>query len=285
MKLSEARTLLPIYADGELDAPRAARLERALAQSIELRDELERWRSLDNAVSRAVSAVELPAGAARRLRAALHRRQRPQRTWIRRAIPLFAALSGAAAVVALYFAFTPNGSAAPLAIGAERFAKAFSMCGRMGHNTLVADRSLPADAKVALVAQRDYPLAIPDLHGEGYAFRGACECVGGPDLGAVHASYRSADARKQCLSVFSLDRRFAVIGATEARSGITIERTYEVASVDGISVVSWHEAGGNFVMASDLPRVELERLAGTFVVVRHDQVAATVAALALPLAP
>ena len=279
MKLSEARTLLPIYADGELDAPRAARLERALAQSVELRDELDRWRSLDNAVARAVTSAELPAGAARRLRATLQRHRRPERSWARRAFPLFAALSGAAAVVALYFSFNPRPSEAPLALGADRFAKAFSMCGRMGHNTLLADRLLPADAKVTLAAQRDYPLAIPDLHGEGYAFRGACECVGGPDLGAVHASYRSADARKQCLSVFSLDRRFAVIGATQARSGITIERNYNVASVDGVSIVSWHEAGGSFAMASDLPRVELERLAGTFVVVRHDQLAATLAAL------
>lgn len=274
MKLSDGRDLVPNYADGELSPDLRAGMERLIAASPELRGEVSRWRAFRRGVWAALRSERVPSGLADRVRSRLLVERRRARVF--RLVPAFAAV-GVAAALALAFIYRPKPSI-PGVLPATRFAAAHELCGKGAHNGLNITADF-AHARAELDRLRPYAVAVPDLSANGYFVHGACECIGHGELNVTQVGYGTHAERQEFLSLFSLDRRYMLDQSSAGASGGSVERAYEFASVDGVGVLKWFEAGGTFVIVGELPRPALERLAGDFAVTRVDRTASALASI------
>lgn len=265
MNLTDAKKLAPIYADGELAPTERRELERIMAVSPEIQADVSRWRELRQRVNDALRSEPVPAGLALRVESRLAaERLRVHRL---RALPIVSVL-GAAAAVGLAVFIWPS-PAASSSLSPERFAKAFEMCGKGGHNTLNISNDELA-ARRELDALRPYAVAVPDLRSDGYFVHGACECVGHGEFNVTQVGYATHESQPHYLSLFSLDKRYALEPAANPTQ-LHAARNYQFAQVGGVGVLEWTESGGTFVIAGEMPATQLTELAGSFVVSTVDE--------------
>ncbi len=303
MKFEEAHNLLPQYEAGELNPPQREALEAALANSPELRAELDAWRALRAATNRMLRTETLPAGLRARVVASLTPAAAPSprtlRLW-----PVLAPLSAAAAIaLAVWMGWpattdapdpTPIVQAPPATndqpaesnpqpqivsvahVSATPFATIYSHCAEKSRHRMNNVPTGSCKAAVDAIAQHANfggAALIPDFSASGFELDGVCTCcpfqVDG--LHVVHAYYRAADDR--VVSVFSLDKRVTLDAAQTMRGA---KRQYQVArveqagaAVDGVCVVAWQDESRveTFATCGRLPESELQQLAerATFV--------------------
>jgi anti-sigma factor RsiW len=263
MNRQQVRENLPLYADGELDPQGTAELERHLAESAELRDELERWRSLRGCAHRVVVAHPVPAELENTVRQALRRWQLTQR---RRPLRLFAGITAIAAAIVLVFLVWPPAATAPepKRLTAERFAEIYLHCAvERRHRQVEVDLQNVNAAQDTLAKLVTYPVLVPDLQDDGFELDGVCRCFREPGVAVVHAFYRRGAPQPAVLSFFSVDQKVHLENCTcEACAGPSGRpREYEFAACKGVMVCKWDETENSFALCSEMNREELRDLA------------------------
>lgn len=297
MNLADLRELLPLYADGELDAARRTQLESALANSPELRSELVLWQALRQSARRSLELTPVPGDLESMLREHLvsakpvFRMQRVVRVgallgmaaavwaallWLPRVLPLSGASRDARIDITTAERVSP-----------ELFADAFRHCGPTGHHTVGVTVSLPAcDVQAKLEETRAYSIAVPDLTAYGFRLQGICECMDPlrhPTLRVVHAHYRTGDEHPALLSLFSVSTHILL---ADCDSPAGARANLQATGCRDVSVVKWDDRHNSFVACSNLALPQLEQIVNTLDVARLE--AATplpVAAIAPLLVP
>lgn len=255
MTPSDARDLIPAYADGELDAARRTALEGDLAADPGLRAEVQRWQALRRCAQRGINAVSVPDGLAERIRARLRAeaggpRHRP------RAYRL--GLSGLAAAAVLVAGFTlwPRGAVAR-PVEARGFADIHRVCALLNHHDTLGVRGghaladfTPTGGGVAVAQLRTraaMTAAVPDLSGRGLQLVGACTCSPCPELRVVHAYFRSEQG--EMVSLFAADSPIALCAAGRVCPCCTHgDRRYRSSSEGEVSVVCATVNNTSFVL-------------------------------------
>jgi len=263
MNHQQAREILPIYADGELDPQRAAELEAQLAESAELRDELERWRLLRHCANRVVTAPVVPVELENTIRNRLHHAQRTKRFPV---LGLFGGITAIAAVVVVMFVLWRPGPTAAESklLAAERFAEIYRHCAvEVRHRQVEVDLQNVQAAHTTLANLVAHPVLVPDLGGSGFALDGVCRCFHAPGVEAVHVFYRRGGPEPAVVSFFSLDQKVHLRSPlSEASSGSrATRRAYEVAESEGVTVCKWDEPTNSFAVCSEMSRQQLRDLA------------------------
>ncbi len=263
MTTTGIRNKLADYVAGGLEPAERTAIAAALARDPALRAELERWHALRAAVQRVMTGTAVPVGLADRIRARLSG-ERGTGVLGRRGWVLRLSYSGlaAAAVVVLTFLAWPQSATATL-VEAASFAEVFRRCalGHCCHTLPIRPDGESALAEVRRCASFDCPL--PDLAvGGEYVLDGACQCPPDRRLKAVHVVYRSRFPGGRVVSVFAVDRPIALCarGKQCAHCPCVGPRRYREAADGDVTIVSWDEAGRTFVVAAQMPRVELTRL-------------------------
>ncbi len=274
MNRHDIRTLLPLYADGRLDAERASLIEAELAQSPELRGDLAELQALRRCVQRVMWSENVPSGLLPRVqqRLASHRAGRR-----RRVLRIAGTITALAAVIALFLLWrpaaaflpgvTPGASPAPalalVTVPAEEFARVFRTCAVGNHRTIgFAWGEAPCDVKAKLDRVRPFRVCLPDLIDSGYRLDGICDCLHAADTASmlcVHVYYRPTDGGEP-ISIFSLDRRIVLAGSTTDEHADR-RRSYQCAHAGDVNVLKWDERDSSYVVCSRLPADQLHELA------------------------
>lgn len=264
MTLNEARKLLPVYSDGELDAERSTALERFLSESPALRGELESWRSLRQALNRAISHEQASEALRRSITAAIAdtRSDRIHFRPLRWAGGLTAA---AAAVAVIFFLTQPRMvTAGPTEVAADRFLEIHRNCAIIHrHNGAGIDVSDLNKARTQLAGMSSVTVLIPDLQDQGFSLAGACRCFKCDDLKALHVFYRREQPAPAVVSIFSIDRKVQVKNCRCERCvcAAGICREYETVQDNDLIVYKWDEANSSYAICGGLPADELRHLA------------------------
>lgn len=282
MTPSEARDLIPAYADGELDAARRTALEGHLAADPGLRAEVQHWQALRRCAQRGISATTVPDGLAERVRARLRAKADVPR---RRPRVYRLGLSGLAAAAALVAGVTlwPRGAVAR-PVEARGFADIHRVCALLNHHDTLGVRGgqaqadfAPTDGGVAVARLRTRAAmtgAVPDLSRRGLQLVGACTCSPCPELRVVHAYFRSEQG--EIISVFAADGPIALCAAGRVCPCCTHgERRYRSSCEGEVSVVCATVNNSSFVLvgtgrgarglmdlAEGLPLVALPQVGG-----------------------
>lgn len=268
MSRDNLHELLPLYADGELDAARSASVEAELERSPELRAELERWKRLRACCHRVVCCGGAPAGMEQRIRGELAGRTRT----IRIARYLFATACAAAVLIAaMLWNRTPDASPLPRVeaslVSADVLASIHDRCARQRpHRELPLASRCPIAAtelcKTKLLAdcKTACRLSLPVLRDAGYELDGICTCPHRKDLNVVHAFYRSGESGR-VVSVFWIDRPIDVKDCCPGSGACDTGRSYGFARIRDINVLKWDEPEVCFAVASDLDNLALQDLA------------------------
>ncbi|RMF73389.1 MAG: hypothetical protein D6744_15695 [Planctomycetota bacterium] len=268
MDAKQIRELLPTYADGELDAERARHVEAALADSDELRAELERWRALRRCANRAIAGEPVPIDLIRRVRSAI--RRRPSRTY--RIAASFVAVAAALALVVVYWprpdvsstGAASGGSAVVAArpVSADRFVEIHDRCAITHKHdalTLAGKHARDADEKVTQAV--GFPVRVPDLRSAGFVLAGGCTCFRVRDTRAAHLFYRAKSDPEQMLSYFVVDHPLTLENCTHCRSRCGT-RHYEQVSVGDEVVLHWSERSHSFAIVGEMDVDRLDAIAG-----------------------
>ena len=263
MTLEQARTMLPLYADGELDSADAVELEGVLADSPDLRAELERWRDLRQCLKRAVTSPPVPAGLKNSVIARVSRKHPLGHG---SSIRLFGGLTAIAAAVALmFFLMNPKPvSAKPLELAADRFVEIYEGCARQQrHHGIEVDLTDINAARVMLADQKHHPVLLPSLAAKGFKLDGVCECFKNRDVGVVHAFYRREVPTLAVVSVFSMNCNVCVKNCRceQCKCSAGICRNYEVAQQRNVTVYKWDEGANSFAICGEMSAEELRSLA------------------------
>ncbi len=278
MNHQQAQETLPLYADGELDPQRTAELERHLADSAELRDELERWRSLRRCANRVVTASAVPVELENTIRDRLRHRERTIR---HRPLRLFGGITAIAAVVVLMFVLWRPGptAAEPKLLAAERFAEIYRHCAvEIQHRQIEVDLQDVGNAHNRLANLMTCPVLVPDLAARGFALDGACRCFHAPGVQALHVFYRREGAKPAVVSFFSVDQKVHLEDcAPDAAGPGEGRRDYEIAQCGGVTVCKWDEATNSFAVCSEMSRQQLRDLADGVSIVALPRVGAVLA--------
>lgn len=266
MEIAEVRKLLPVHADGGLDAVQAAEVDAHLVESAALRDELERWRALRRSVNRVLLSEPMPAALAARVQDALPRAAASRRG---RVIRLFGAVTGIAAIVALALIIRPglfgsSGGTATQAtlVAASNFVKIHRNCGLGKHNPYPLGSDKLTGARTALAGAVDFDPVVPDLRDAGFEIEGCCTCATDASVASAHVYYRSAANPGQIVSFFSLDRRVRLKGGDQAQlSGVSGNNLFETGIVSDVTIVKWCGAARSYAFASEMKLDQLRNLA------------------------
>ncbi len=260
MTLDEARAILPLFADGELDPARAAELEALLAASPDLRAELQRWRSLRRCVGRIVNGAPVPATLGPAVRERLGHATRRRR---KRILRLVTTLTAAAAVVALGVTFwpTPTHASTPL-VAADDFANVYLRCGvTMRHRGIMVPLDDPDAARRALDQREPFRVLVPNLASLGYKLDGVCGCFHAGKVRAIHVFYRKDGPTPVVISFFSVDQRVRLAGAESCPRCAMKNTSYQVAEYRKIVVCKWDEQAHSYAVCSEMPADQLRHLA------------------------
>lgn len=269
MNTRQAREHLPLYVDGELDPQVAADLEEQLAESAELRDELERWRSLKRCAHRVFMTPSVPLTLGDDIRAELGR---PRLVAGRRPVRWFSSITALAAAIVLMFVWissrTPGEST--LAVAAERFAEIYRKCAvETNHDPEGFGKMGDLAAAQAKLAQRKpYAVLLPDLRERGFQLDGVCECFHVTGVDVVHAHYRKAGAEPAFVSIFSIGRKVRLTGGP-CGSPARPERQphqYEYARARDVQVCKWNEAESSYAFCGQMETAQLRELADSVTV-------------------
>lgn len=283
---------LSAYADGELDSSLRSAVEAALADSPQLRAELESWRQLRRTLSRVLASTTLPATLAPSLIEALrHERRAAHRHTLR----LFAPLAAAAALVTIFIAYPylrpavppPPGGAALAGLSPAGFFTVHQRCacGQV-HDALGLHDRTPDELRRGLSDKLRFQVLLPDLRPLGYELAGACECFprSGREFRVLHAVYRRSDGVAAPLSVFSLDCRVTLRNCKSSSCGERPRPAHEytVTEEGDLRLVKWDEADRSYVLCSALPVERLYALADDLRVARRNQYEAEFASASRP---
>lgn len=263
MNDEQARQLLPVYADGELDAAESAELERQIADSDSLREELSRWRSLRESARRVVMSAETPEGLEARVRATIGANRGAGR---RLPVRVFSGVFAAAAAVALAVVFWPTQTttAQPRTIEAARFAEVYLRCAvDHRHRTIDADFHDLASVRRVLAQTDKFPVLVPDLSDAGFELDGVCRCFHEEGVRVVHAYYRRGDESPEVVSVFSVDQKFALCKSERCACRSREHTDYEVATVRNVTVCKWDDKCASFAVCGQMRADQLQQLADT----------------------
>lgn len=276
MDLNEARNLLPLMADGELDEPRRSEVAAWLERSTELRSELDRWRRLRACCGRAVCGEPVPAALPQRVQACLQPAGAPRSRLMR----LWPALA-AAAVLAVggYFGTvllrpgpgSPAGVAYAGVIDSGALARIHRGCGEGHHDSFDlsahADRLRYARAEV----QRRMglpPAAVPDFSGAGFELDGCCACLehvvrNVKGMRAVHVSYTESSGARRTVSFFAIAPCVSVAGGRpcDGGAGPGPSGRFEAVTSGDVVLVKWSCKERTYAVAGRLSPEELRGLA------------------------
>ncbi len=266
METNEVRGLLPLLADGELDAGQAVEVEAVLATRPDLQAELDRWRALRQAAHRGLTAETVPAALQARLAATVQRERNRSRI-----LRLVGPLSAVAAVVVFalvlqqgLFSTDRVGGGATFAgqLVADQFVRVHEHCavsrkhdpfgvvGQADAAALIADAS---DCKL------NVPLTVPELR--GFAVRGCCGCLDrSKQIKAIHVYYEEDAPNQAVVSLFVTDG-VVKIACDKARSDRVNGRSYQVIELHGTGLVKWDEKLRSYTMVARLNPQQLEQLA------------------------
>jgi anti-sigma factor RsiW len=252
MECGSSRTILALYADGELDAAESEAFERHLQACATCRQVLAAERALKAAL-RAMPRPAMPPTLAARVRAALPQAapRRPARPWFR----LAPALAAGLALFLIGGALGRFVLAPPAADLAARDVASAHI------RALVSDRitdvasSERHTVKPWFNGRVELAPLVEDFAAEGFPLVGGrIDFVEGRRAATV--VYRR---RQHLISLFIWPSSAAVAGTT---------------SIQGYNVVQWSSNGMGFAAISDLNRAELETFIG-LVKARGAQPAAT----------
>lgn len=260
MTRDELQDLIARHADGALDAADALLAESAIAAAPELREQVERWRVVRRAAQRDYLAIRPPE----QLRAAIRSRLRAVEGR-KRVLRFAGALSGVAAVIALWLALRTPQAIPARTVAPEVVAESYLACAKSARHVgyTLTRPNCTLTAKHTLATHVNYKFVIPDLTASGFDLDGVCHCLPSlPELDAVHAHYRSLAGGKEkpesFVSVFSFRERIRLGGAQVDHS---VVRDYERAVAGNVSVVKWDEGAGSFALCGEASPEHLETIA------------------------
>jgi anti-sigma factor RsiW len=270
MTPAEARERIPQYLDGELSPGERALVESALAESPELRSELERWKTFNACLCRCCNTDVAPAGLRERVRASLERESRATLRFGRRLrIGAFTAL---AAAVALFFWLRPElidstwrsasssgTSSAALLIAPEQLESVWHHCSKDGHCKRRLAAATLAAARDALRQQLGLEAETPDLTAQGFEFSGCCPCF--PGAGAAAQVFYRDPASGRALSLFSIPRAVELQSGRCGPDDCRAIAGYQESESDGVSMIRWTGPHGAYLMVADVPLGDLRRIA------------------------
>lgn len=272
MNHGDIQQQLGAYLDGELTPEQNAAVEQALVESAELREQLERWRSVHASAGRLVTegrvAPQLKESLRRRL-AAAHQGRR------RRTLALVLTVTGIAAAAILTIQFREStvvrnwlGNSTPIAravLAPSTFAGVFHACGEKSIDGAEYANQSPAAVHKALSAKEPFKVWVPALN--GYQIAGACRCFRDSAINVVAVHYYGANVQPSHVTVFSVDRGFSLSGPTKVEPyAHGQERPYVSASADTVSILTWDERGGHFALCGEADSQALKRLADSVAV-------------------
>jgi anti-sigma factor RsiW len=260
----DVRNRIAVFADGELAAPEREALERELAQSGELRDELARWRALRDCASRTLN-VRCPDGLRERVSHLLVE-GRPQ--------PLLAfrwRVSSLAASIAIFLVLSSiappagqrgdNTAVASTLVRPELFTNVFLACAKKSaHNAMALSSACPVSAQDRMRKEFAYTVLVPDLRPKGYRLEGICRCARVGDACTVHAHFRRISDNVP-VSVFSVSRCVRLQSCCGSPEACGVTRTYQQAHVDGVTVLKWDDCSGSFAFVAELDSPSLRAIA------------------------
>jgi anti-sigma factor RsiW len=263
MNARQARENLPLYVDGELDPQVAADLEEQLAESAQLRDELERWRSLKQCAHRVFTAPSVPFTLGDDIREQL---SRTRLVAGRRPLRWYGSITAIAAAIVLMFAWawTRSSPEPDLVVAAERFAEIYRKCAvEKNHDPEGFGKLGLAAAQTKLSQRKAYAVLLPDLRDRGFQLDGVCECFKVTGVDVVHAHYRKAGAEPVFVSVFSVGRKLRLkggrCGAPAQEEGQQHE--YEYARARDVQVCKWDETASSYAFCGAMDADQLRELA------------------------
>jgi hypothetical protein len=133
------------------------------------------------------------------------------------------------------------------------------------------ERHCAATAEFALRPQYTVPVLVPDFEAAGYRLEGVCKCFEpGAKVSVVHSHYARAIAGSPALSFFSLTTRIVLSGPIGRCPGA--RRGYDLATVEGVTVLKWDEGDLSFVLVGEQRETELRSIAdGVRIALRANQ--------------
>lgn len=248
------RRLLERYADGELHGPELAEMEALLQRSPQLRAHVAAEQRLRMRIGHAIRSETVPLGLRGRVMGRLGHTPRSSAWRGGR----WAGLATAAAVL-MAVAIPVYGPGrlwkaepGPVALSFADFVRVHNDCAGARQHDPQGVRGLPFPRAAARVsAMVGFEVALPDLTERGYALDGACLCLHQGAIRAMHAYYRPVGGASAtggppaAVSVFSVDRRFAIGRCAGATRGIAAPdktgRRYEVLTSGDLTAYKWDE--------------------------------------------
>lgn len=271
MNSGDMRQHLEAYLDGELSPELTAAMEQTLAGSPELREELERWRSLRLAARRIVSEGRISPQVKDALRRRLANERLKRR---RRLVAVTIAVTGIAAAVLLFVQFRDaalvqrwlgtSPVTAPVVLSSSSFASVFHACGLKTIDGAEHAGESPDVLRKSLQSSEPFKVLVPNLN--GYQIAGMCQCFRDSDVKVVAVHYFGQNVSPNRVTVFSVDRKFELSQPRTAPPHAHRQRYYELASADTVSVLTWDERGGHFALCGEADGQALERLADSVTV-------------------
>ena len=262
MSYQKSHDDLPLYADGELNPAQAAELEAALADSAELRAELDRWRDLRHCANRVLTSPAAPAHLRDTIHAALYAGRDSRRSF--RVFKLFGGFTAiAAAIAVVVFLWQPRStSASPRIVGAERFVAVYEKCAvKNRHCQIPVDTRDIAQTHAKLVGLQETPVLLPDLASRGFELHGVCRCFGMSGVRVIHAHYGREGQNPAIVSFFSIDTPLRLKACGKAECCSQARDGYETADSGGVWVYKWQEANSCYAVCGGLEPSELQELA------------------------
>lgn len=293
MTEQQLRNRLPQYADGELSATEVAEVEAALREWPALQEELVQWRGLRCACERVHQAIDVPGDLASRVRTALADAEgvgdlttpSPSRAMstnptanvpLRNPQPviyrLFGGLTAVAAVVVAMFAIWWGPGVTPAVaetVSPMSFVDVYQLCAvEHGHSELSREELCLIKAR-QVAEGRIRACQLPDLSDVGFKLSGICFCSKIDGAKVVHAFYRRGN---DVVSVFNVGNPVKIEGCS-ACCGVApcgAQRTYDIATVGEVRLLSWRCASRTITVCSSLPEAELRSIAGHIATVPGD---------------
>ena len=278
MSRNDLKNDILAYADGELTGSRAAAVEQAMAESAEVRAEVEQWRQLRQAAQRALFASDAPRDMRRRIAAQLDvlkpaKRRDPGTLIFKLYQPMMAA--AAAIVIAFGFYFLGPSSSGQAIADPLQFPKRHMICLRganFADELHIRDMS-PKAAQDMLTKQHKYTVLVPDLSQAGWKLMAGRDCgiecgpenaLNRPYVNMVHVFYTSVDDPKKSLSLFSVERRITFPKMCSRAKGECPNRMYSQTCRRlgncRFSVLSWCEPQNTYAACGEMPVEELREL-------------------------
>ena len=259
MNRKQAHEILALYADDELDPQRADELKCCLAESTELRDELERWRAFRRCVNQVVTRAAVPAGLRERIVIEL-RRARPQPRY--RTLRWAAGITAIAAAIALMYvvSWSSETTAEPRLLAGDSFAEIYLRCAvTHRHRGVEVDLHDANAARAKLIATESDAVLVPDLESLGFELDGVCRCLHVSGVKVVHVFYRRSDPDPAVVSFFTVDQKVRLKGCTcETCVGADgLPREYETTNCGDVMVCKWDTLERSYAVCS---RMEHDRL-------------------------